>query len=78
VFERSIKDFVWISVQAGWRYNYRFNIDEKEFFRGFVTQGRMNLHIHQQYGQEPHHALEAVFKGVAKALLAAFRFPFRN
>jgi hypothetical protein len=35
VFERSIKDFIWVSVQAGWRYNYRFNVDEREFFRGF-------------------------------------------
>ncbi len=49
-----------------------FDVDlMEEFFRGFVTQGRMNLHIHQLYGQEPHHALEAVFKGVAKALLMA-------
>lgn len=49
-----------------------FDVDlMEEFFRGFVTQGRMNLHIAQQYGQEPHHALESVFKGVAKALLAA-------
>ena len=35
VFERSIKDFLWVSIQAGWRYNYRFNVDDKEFFRGF-------------------------------------------
>lgn len=49
-----------------------FDVDlMEEFFRGFVTQGRMNLHVHQVYGQEPHHALESVFKGVAKALLAA-------
>jgi len=49
-----------------------FDVDlMEEFFRGLVTQGRMNLHIAQQYGQEPHHALESVFKGVAKALLAA-------
>ena len=49
-----------------------FDVDlVEEFFRGFVTQGRMNLHVHQLYGQEPHHALESVFKGVAKALLAA-------
>lgn len=49
-----------------------FDVDlMEEFFRGFVTQGRMNLHIAQLYGQEPHHALESVFKGVAKALLAA-------
>ncbi len=49
-----------------------FDVDlMEEFFRGFVTQGRMNLHIAHLYGQEPHHALESVFKGVAKALLAA-------
>lgn len=49
-----------------------FDVDlMEEFFRGFVTQGRMNLHIQQLYGQEPHHALESVFKGVAKALLSA-------
>lgn len=49
-----------------------FDVDlMEEFFRGFVTQGRMNLHIAQLYGQEPHHALESVFKGVAKALLKA-------
>lgn len=49
-----------------------FDVDlMEEFFRGFVTQGRMNLHVHQLYGQEPHHALESVFKGVARALLAA-------
>ncbi len=49
-----------------------FDVDlMEEFFRGFATQGRMNLHIAQLYGQEPHHALESVFKGVAKALLAA-------
>lgn len=49
-----------------------FDVDLiEEFFRAFATQARMNLHIHQLYGQEPHHALESVFKGVAKALLAA-------
>ena len=49
-----------------------FDVDLiEEFFRAFSTQGRMNLHIRQLYGQEPHHALESVFKGVAKALLMA-------
>jgi imidazoleglycerol-phosphate dehydratase len=49
-----------------------FDVDlMEEFFRALVTQGRMNLHIRQLYGQEPHHALESVFKGVAKALLMA-------
>lgn len=49
-----------------------FDIDLiEEFFRAFATQGRMNLHIAHLYGQEPHHAIESVFKGVAKALLQA-------
>lgn len=49
-----------------------FDIDLiEEFFRGFATQARMNLHIHHLYGNEPHHAIESIFKGVAKALLHA-------
>jgi hypothetical protein len=35
VFEKSIKDFVWLSLQTGLRYNYRFHVDDREFFRGF-------------------------------------------
>jgi hypothetical protein len=34
-FERSLKDFIWISAQAGLRYNWMFNVDSTEFFRGF-------------------------------------------
>ncbi|MFM8914618.1 MAG: DUF6268 family outer membrane beta-barrel protein [Flammeovirgaceae bacterium] len=37
-FERSIKDFIWFSLQAGLRYNARFHVDSKEFFRGFGDQ----------------------------------------
>ena len=49
-----------------------FDVDlMEEFWRAFATQARMNLHIAHLYGQEPHHALESIFKGVAKALLAA-------
>ena len=49
-----------------------FDVDLiEEFFRAFCTQGRMNLHIAQLYGQEPHHAIEVVFKGVARALRLA-------
>lgn len=34
-FERSIKDFIWLSLQTGLRYNWAFNLDEGNFFRGF-------------------------------------------
>lgn len=40
----------------------------EEFWRAFSTAARMNLHIAQLYGRDVHHAHEAVFKGVARAL----------
>ncbi len=43
----------------------------EEFFRAFTVQGRLNLHVEQLYGRGPHHALESVFKAVARALRAA-------
>ena len=44
-----------------------------EFLRAFTTQARMNLHVHQMYGADAHHAWESVFKGLARALKAACR-----
>lgn len=43
----------------------------KEFLIGLVNQGRMNLHINQLYGDEAHHAYEACFKGMGRALRQA-------
>lgn len=35
-FERSLKDFIWVSAQAGLRYNWSFNVDNNDIFRGFT------------------------------------------
>ena len=39
VYECSLKDFIWLSAQAGYRINYSFDVDRlpegNEFFRGF-------------------------------------------
>lgn len=39
MYERSLVNFIWISVQAGYRVNYLYDVDElaggQEFFRGF-------------------------------------------
>ncbi len=43
----------------------------REFMRAFCTEARMNLHIVHLYGDEPHHAFESVFKGLARALAQA-------
>ncbi|NBP06146.1 MAG: hypothetical protein EBV15_08015 [Bacteroidetes bacterium] len=38
-YEKSLSGFIWMSLQAGYRINTAFNLDEKEFFRGpFGTQ----------------------------------------
>lgn len=42
-----------------------------DFFQAFVVQARMNLHIDQMLGQEAHHAYEAVFKAMARAMRMA-------
>ncbi len=42
-----------------------------DFFQAFMVQARMNLHIEQMIGQEAHHAYEAVFKALARALRVA-------
>lgn len=45
----------------------------REFFQAFAVKARMNLHIAQLYGDEPHHAYEAIFKAVARAMGEACR-----
>jgi imidazoleglycerol-phosphate dehydratase len=40
----------------------------KEFFQAFANEAGCNLHIRLEYGKEPHHVAEAIFKGFAKAL----------
>ncbi|MCX7590019.1 MAG: imidazoleglycerol-phosphate dehydratase HisB [Kiritimatiellae bacterium] len=50
----------------------------EEFFRAFVVQARMNLHVAQLYGTEPHHAYESMFKAVARALRMAVARDPRN
>ena len=43
----------------------------REFFQAFTVKARLNLHVAQLYGDEPHHAYEAIFKAVARALRTA-------
>lgn len=45
----------------------------REFFHAFATRGKLNLHAHVLYGDNTHHKVEALFKGLARALGAATR-----
>ena len=42
-----------------------------EFWRGFATRGRLNLHLDVERAVDPHHAVEAAFKAAAIALRLA-------
>jgi imidazoleglycerol-phosphate dehydratase len=40
----------------------------KEFLRALVNHSGMTLHVDLIHGEEPHHIVEAIFKGLARAL----------
>jgi imidazoleglycerol-phosphate dehydratase len=42
-----------------------------DFLLALVNQAGMNLHVRMLAGRNPHHVIEAVFKGLARALDAA-------
>lgn len=43
----------------------------KEFFKGFVNEAKITLHINLLYGENLHHKVEAIFKAFGKALKEA-------
>lgn len=45
----------------------------KEFFKAFVSNSAITLHINLQYGENAHHNAECMFKSVARVLREAVR-----
>jgi imidazoleglycerol-phosphate dehydratase len=43
----------------------------REFFQGLANSLGCNLHLKLEYGEEPHHVAEALYKAFARALRAA-------
>ena len=43
----------------------------EEFFRAFVLNAKLTLHLIEQRGKNKHHIIEAAFKAVAVALRRA-------
>ena len=61
------------------RFVRDFNIGLiKEFFQAFTNNAGANLHVNLEYGQEPHHIAEAIFKGFGRALDIATRIDSRQ
>jgi imidazoleglycerol-phosphate dehydratase len=56
-----------------WTANFDFQLVE-EFLRALATNAGLNLHIELRYGHNGHHIVEAIFKGLAKALDQACQF----
>jgi imidazoleglycerol-phosphate dehydratase len=50
----------------------------EEFWRALVTAAGITLHLRMISGRNPHHILEACFKGVARALRDAVRVEGRD
>ncbi len=48
-----------------------------EFFQALVNNARITLHVRLLAGSNPHHIIEAVFKGFGRALDQATRFDTR-
>lgn len=64
---------VW-QVSAPIRFVRDFNILLlREFFQALTNHAALNLHLRIEYGDEPHHIAEALFKAFARALDAATR-----
>lgn len=45
--------------------------DVKEFLRAFSGNGGMTLHVNVDYGENDHHIVESIFKGLGRALDSA-------
>ncbi|ACB85567.1 imidazoleglycerol-phosphate dehydratase HisB [Natranaerobius thermophilus] len=45
----------------------------REFFKSFVNESKITLHLRQLSGTDPHHIAEATFKGLARSLREAVR-----
>lgn len=66
------RPFLAYNVSAPTNYVRDFNIILiKEFCRAFSNTLGANLHIGLEYGEEPHHIVECIFKCMARAIDAA-------
>lgn len=66
-------------AEAQERFVRDFNIGLiKEFFQAFANNAGANLHVNLEYGKEPHHIAEAIFKGFGRALDIATRIDSRQ
>ena len=49
-----------------------------EFFKAFVNESKLTLHIENLYGKNNHHIIESCFKAFAKSLRQAIEIDKRT
>lgn len=60
-----------LTFNAAFKREYAGNFETEliaEFFRAFVNNAGVTLHINLLYGENTHHIVESIFKGFGKAL----------
>jgi imidazoleglycerol-phosphate dehydratase len=50
----------------------------EDFLYAFSQNGGLDLHVELRYGKSPHHVVEAIFKGLARALRQALELDPRD
>jgi imidazoleglycerol-phosphate dehydratase len=50
----------------------------EDFLYAFAQSGGLDLHVELRYGKSPHHVVEAIFKGLARALRVALELDPRG
>ncbi len=61
-----------VTYPQGWAGNFDLSL-VREFFQGFASHGKLNIHVIGHYGENGHHLAEAIFKATGRALGAAYR-----
>jgi imidazoleglycerol-phosphate dehydratase len=76
---RTVLDFsgrAYLVYMAEFKYQYIGQMDVqdvKEFFRAFAFNAEMTLHVEVLYGDNQHHIVEAMFKGLGLAIKEAIQ-----
>ena len=72
VVDLSGRPYLVYDVHIPERDRWEFDVNlVKEFFQALAATGRFNLHLKLNYGENYHHACEALFKAAGRALRQA-------
>ena len=75
----SNRPYVVYQVELSNRMIREFDVSlVEDFVRAFAQHAGLDLHVNRSYGESPHHVVEAIFKGLARALRIAMEIDPRQ